>query len=141
VIFVKDKTTIAIGAGEQDRVGVAKIAISKGYEKYADGLSYERHGVPHYQLIMDVEAGRKPDSLLEQIEEETEAARGGLRHSCMVSDAFFPFRDGADVGIREKITAIVQPGGAMRDWEVIEACNQATPPVAMVFTGQRAFKH
>jgi phosphoribosylaminoimidazolecarboxamide formyltransferase/IMP cyclohydrolase len=59
----------------------------------------------------------------------------------MVSDAFFPFRDGVDVGIREGIAAVVHPGGSMRDWEVIEACNEAKPPVAMVFTGQRCFKH
>jgi phosphoribosylaminoimidazolecarboxamide formyltransferase/IMP cyclohydrolase len=59
----------------------------------------------------------------------------------MVSDAFFPFRDGVDVAIKEGITAIVQPGGSDRDFEVIEACNEAHPPVAMVFTGQRVFKH
>ena len=57
----------------------------------------------------------------------------------MVSDAFFPFRDGAEVGIREGITSIVQPGGALRDWDVIDCCNDAN--VAMVFTGQRSFKH
>jgi phosphoribosylaminoimidazolecarboxamide formyltransferase/IMP cyclohydrolase len=57
----------------------------------------------------------------------------------MVSDAFFPFRDGAEVGIREGITSIVQPGGAIRDWDVIDCCNDAG--VAMVFTGQRSFKH
>ncbi|MBW2358699.1 MAG: IMP cyclohydrolase, partial [Deltaproteobacteria bacterium] len=52
-----------------------------------------------------------------------------------------PFRDGVDVGIREGITSIVQPGGSMRDFEAIEACNEAEPKVTMVFTGQRAFKH
>jgi len=59
----------------------------------------------------------------------------------MVSDAFFPFRDGVDVAIKEGISAIVQAGGSMRDFEVIEACNEADPRVSMVFTGQRAFKH
>ena len=57
----------------------------------------------------------------------------------MVSDGFFPFRDGVDVGIREGVTAIVQPGGSERDFESIEACNESG--VAMVFTGQRCFKH
>ena len=57
----------------------------------------------------------------------------------MVSDAFFPFRDGVEVGIREGVSSVVQPGGSMRDFEVIEACNEAD--VAMVFTGQRSFKH
>ena len=44
----------------------------------------------------------------------------------MVSDAFFPFRDGVDVGIKEGIGAIVQPGGSERDFESIEACNEAS---------------
>ena len=57
----------------------------------------------------------------------------------MISDAFFPFRDGVDVGIREGVGAVAQPGGSLRDFEVIEACNEAG--VAMVFTGQRSFKH
>ena len=59
----------------------------------------------------------------------------------MVSDAFFPFRDGVDVGIKEGITAIVQPGGSDRDFDVITACNEASPKVTMAFTGQRVFKH
>ena len=67
--------------------------------------------------------------------------QGGLIGSAMVSDAFFPFRDGVDVGIRQGITSIVQPGGSERDYESIEACNEAVPKVAMVYTGQRAFKH
>ena len=69
------------------------------------------------------------------------AVNGGLIGSTMVSDAFFPFRDGVDVGLEQGIRAIVQPGGSMRDYEVIEACNEAKPQVTMVFTGQRAFKH
>jgi phosphoribosylaminoimidazolecarboxamide formyltransferase/IMP cyclohydrolase len=73
------------------------------------------------------------------IDEETLARRGGLEGSCMVSDAFFPFRDGVEVGIREGIAAVIQPGGSERDFEVIEACNEGN--VAMVFTGQRCFKH
>ena len=68
-------------------------------------------------------------------------AFGGLIGSTMISDAFFPFRDGVDVGLEQGIRAIVQPGGSMRDYEVIQACNEANPQVTMVFTGQRAFKH
>ena len=67
--------------------------------------------------------------------------RGGLLGSVMVSDAFFPFRDGVDVALRQGITAIAHPGGSLRDWESIEAVNQVSPQAAMVFTGQRAFKH
>jgi phosphoribosylaminoimidazolecarboxamide formyltransferase/IMP cyclohydrolase len=57
----------------------------------------------------------------------------------MISDAFFPFADGVNVGIREGVTAIAQPGGSLRDFESIEACNKAN--VTMVFTGQRCFRH
>jgi phosphoribosylaminoimidazolecarboxamide formyltransferase / IMP cyclohydrolase len=87
------------------------------------------------------ETGEKDRALVEEINQETREAKGGLMGASMISDAFFPFRDGVDVAIRQGIRAIVQPGGSLRDFEVIEACNQADPQVTMVFTGQRAFKH
>ncbi len=141
VLYVKDGVTVGIGTGEQDRVGVAEIAVSKAYTKYADGLCYRKHGIPYYQLIMEIERGEREAHLKEEIDEATEGARGGLTGSVMVSDAFFPFRDGVDVGIKEGVSAIVQPGGSLRDFEAIQACNETSPKVAMVFTGQRAFKH
>jgi len=57
----------------------------------------------------------------------------------MASDAFFPFRDGIDTASQAGITAVIQPGGSLRDEEVITAANQAD--IAMVFTGVRHFKH
>lgn len=57
----------------------------------------------------------------------------------LASDAFFPFRDGIDQAARHGITAVIQPGGSLRDDEVIEACNEHN--IAMVFTGIRHFKH
>ncbi|MFN0084225.1 MAG: bifunctional phosphoribosylaminoimidazolecarboxamide formyltransferase/IMP cyclohydrolase [Blastocatellia bacterium] len=59
--------------------------------------------------------------------------------SVLASDAFFPFRDGVDEAAKYGITAIIQPGGSVRDKEVIEAVNQHN--LAMVFTGMRHFKH
>lgn len=59
--------------------------------------------------------------------------------SVMASDAFFPFRDGIDAAAKAGITAVIQPGGSMRDQEVIDAANEAG--IAMVFTGMRHFKH
>ncbi|MBU0733239.1 MAG: IMP cyclohydrolase, partial [Proteobacteria bacterium] len=99
------------------------------------------YAVSYKELELMVEKGQKEREVIEEIDRETEAAKGGLIGACMVSDAFFPFRDGVDVAIREGIRAIVQPGGSLRDFEVIEACNEADPQVSMVFTGQRAFKH
>jgi phosphoribosylaminoimidazolecarboxamide formyltransferase/IMP cyclohydrolase len=141
VIYVKDGVTVGIGTGEQDRVGVAEIGIFKAYTKYADAICFKRHGVSYKELELAVEKGQQDRGLLNEIDRKTKEAKGGLIGACMVSDAFFPFRDGVDVGIREGISAIVQPGGSLRDFEVIEACNEAHPQITMVFTGQRAFKH
>jgi phosphoribosylaminoimidazolecarboxamide formyltransferase / IMP cyclohydrolase len=131
VIYVRDGVTVGIGTGEQDRVGVAEIARDKAYRKFADRLAWERHGSAYHDLEGD-ERGQA-------IWAETVTARGGLPGSAMISDAFFPFRDGVDVGIREGVSAVVQPGGSLRDHEVIDACNEAS--VTMVFTGQRSFRH
>lgn len=139
VLYVKDECTVGIGTGEQDRVGVAEIAVFKAYQKYADALCFDRFGVPYKDLELAIEKGQRPADQKEAIDLETRDANAGLRGAAMVSDAFFPFRDGVDVGLRQGITAVVQPGGSMRDWEVIEACNEAD--ATMVLTGQRAFKH
>ncbi len=137
VLYVKDGATVGIGTGEQDRVGVAEIARDKAYRKLADWIAWEKHATPYNDLVLKF--GDQGRSFMAEIDEEVKARKGGLPGCSMVSDAFFPFRDGAEVGIREGITAIVQPGGAIRDWDVIDCCNDAN--VAMVFTGQRSFKH
>ena len=62
-----------------------------------------------------------------------------VRGSVMASDAFFPFRDGLDQAAEVGVTAVIQPGGSMRDQEVIDAANQHG--IAMVFTGMRHFRH
>ena len=138
VLYVKDGATVGIGTGEQDRVGVAEIARDKAYTKHADWIAWEKYQKPYndLRLVFGEEDGAKKQA---EIMEQTRAEKGGLPGCAMVSDAFFPFRDGAEVGIREGITSIVQPGGAIRDWDVIDCCNDAG--VAMVFTGQRSFRH
>ena len=141
VIYVKEGCTTGIGTGEQDRVGVAEIAVHKAYIKYADITCFDRFGIPYADLALEVEQGKRDRADKEEIDARVKADRGGLPGSVMISDAFFPFRDAADVGIREGITAILQAGGSMRDYASIEACNEADPPVAMMFTGQRSFKH
>lgn len=139
VLYVKDECTVGIGTGEQDRVGVAEIAVFKAYQKYADALCFDRYGLPYKDLELAIEKGQRSREQKDEIDHETREARAGLVGAAMVSDAFFPFRDGVDVGLRQGISAVVQPGGSMRDWEVIEACNEAN--ATMVLTGQRAFKH
>lgn len=66
-------------------------------------------------------------------------ARKPLEGLAMASDAFFPFRDSIDEAAERGIKAIIQPGGSIRDEEVIKACDEHG--IAMVFTGIRHFKH
>jgi phosphoribosylaminoimidazolecarboxamide formyltransferase/IMP cyclohydrolase len=66
-------------------------------------------------------------------------ATGSLEGSVAASDAFFPFRDGVDVVAKAGATAIIQPGGSVRDEEVIAAADELG--LAMVFTGLRHFRH
>ncbi len=141
VIYVKDGATVGIGTGEQDRVGVAEIAIFKAYTKYSDALCFNKYGIPYKQFDREAGQGKRDRGALKEIDELTTKDKGGLIGSVMVSDAFFPFRDGVDVGLQEGISAIVQPGGSDRDFDAITACNEADPKVTMVFTGQRVFKH
>ena len=141
VIFAKNGATVAIGTGEQDRVGCVELTIHKAYTKYADLLAFREHGLSLYGLKDKAKADEGAARTLADIERRTAEARGGLPGSVLVSDGFFPFRDGVDVALAQGVTAIAQPGGSIRDHEVIAAVNQAKPQVAMVFTGQRSFKH
>jgi phosphoribosylaminoimidazolecarboxamide formyltransferase/IMP cyclohydrolase len=131
VIFVKDGVTLGIGTGEQDRVGVAEIARDKAYRKLAERLAWDAHGCQYAQI-----AGTAGGN---EIWAEVVAQKAGLIGATMVSDAFFPFRDGLDVGLEQGVRSIVQPGGSLRDYEIIDACNEAG--ATMLFTGQRSFRH
>ncbi len=131
VIYVKNSVTVGIGTGEQDRVGVAEIARDKAYRKLADRYCFEAYGIPYNEL-------RDEDKIAE-LNQRVADEKGGLMGAAMVSDAFFPFRDGVDVGLRQGIKAVIQPGGSGNDYQSIEACNEAG--ATMVYTGQRSFKH
>lgn len=98
IVFAKDKTTLAVGAGQMSRLDSVKIAAIKAKE----------HGLD-------------------------------LRDSVAASDAFFPFADGLLEIIKCGAVSVIQPGGSVRDNEVIEAANQNK--ISMVFTGIRHFKH
>ncbi|MDI6859394.1 MAG: bifunctional phosphoribosylaminoimidazolecarboxamide formyltransferase/IMP cyclohydrolase [Methanocellales archaeon] len=78
-------------------------------------------------------------SRVDAVEIAVKKAGKMAKGSCMASDAFFPFRDAIDVAARAGITAIIQPGGSIRDEEVIRAANEHS--IAMVFTGIRHFRH
>jgi phosphoribosylaminoimidazolecarboxamide formyltransferase/IMP cyclohydrolase len=70
---------------------------------------------------------------------KAEDAKLSVRGAVMASDAFFPFRDGVEIAAAQGVTAVIQPGGSMRDAEVIAAANEAG--LAMLFTGMRHFRH
>lgn len=131
VIYVKNEITVGIGTGEQDRVGVAEIARDKAYRKLADRYCFEDVAIPYNDLRDEEKKG--------EIDQRVAQEKGGLIGAAMVSDAFFPFRDGVDVGLREGVSAVIQPGGSLNDYQSIEACNEAN--ATMVYTGQRSFKH
>ena len=101
VVIVRNGQTLAVGTGEQDRVGAVQQAIHKAKAKYKG----------------------------------TESLEGAV----MASDGFFPFRDAVDAATSAGVTAIVQPGGSVNDYDAILACNEAN--AAMVFTGERCFSH
>jgi phosphoribosylaminoimidazolecarboxamide formyltransferase/IMP cyclohydrolase len=131
VIYVKDQVTVGIGTGEQDRVGVAEIARDKAYRKLADRYCFEMHNIPYNDL--------KDEDKKAEIDNKVASEKGGLIGAAMVSDAFFPFRDGVDVGLQEGIASVIHPGGSGNDYQSIEACNETG--ATMVYTGQRSFKH
>ena len=109
IVYAKAGATVGIGAGQMSRVDSARIAVLKA--KAAAEAAGER-------------------------ESETGARTQG---SVVASDAFFPFADGLLAAIAAGATAVIQPGGSVRDDEVIAAADKAG--LAMVFTGVRHFRH
>ncbi len=141
VLFARDGRTLSIGTGEQDRVGCVDLTIHKAYTKYMDMEIFKQTGQSIYQAREKAKTDPEAKDLLSSVEEKALKERADLPGAVMVSDGFFPFRDGVDLALEQGITAIAQPGGSMRDHEVIQALNEAQPQAAMVFTGQRSFKH
>jgi len=91
----------------------------------------------HKLAVLGVGAGQmnRLASVQLALEKAAERARG----SVLASDAFFPFADGVEAAAKGGITAIIQPGGSMRDEEAIRMANRYA--IAMIFTGQRHFRH
>src|SRR3989344_2188207 len=150
VLYVKDRVTVSIGTGGQDRVGIAESARDKAYRNLMDRMVFEEKGISFNGLCERIEDEMSTRGVMtaelkdmrdykRSVEEKARTMSGGLKGTGMVSDAFFPLKDGILVGLREGVTAVIQPGGSDRDYEVIEAANKYD--AAMIFTGQRSFKH
>jgi phosphoribosylaminoimidazolecarboxamide formyltransferase/IMP cyclohydrolase len=78
-------------------------------------------------------------SRVDSVRLAVEKAQAELNGSAMASDAFFPFADGPELGLKAGVTAIIQPGGSVRDQDVIDAVDAAG--ATMVFTNRRHFRH
>ncbi len=140
VLIVKDQATVSIAAGGQDRVSMAKLAVRKAYESRRALLALKRFGKLYDALALDVKRGDRPASVLQEIDEQVQAEGAGLNGATGVSEAFFPYRDGADAVLEAGVRAIIQPGDSLQgDFEVVQACNEYG--ATMVFTGQRCFRH
>jgi phosphoribosylaminoimidazolecarboxamide formyltransferase/IMP cyclohydrolase len=89
--------------------------------------------------FMTVGIGGGQVSRVDAVDLAIRKAGNVLQECVLASDAFFPFRDSIDRLQGTGVRAIIQPGGSVRDQEVIDACNELG--IAMVFTGVRCFKH
>ena len=78
-------------------------------------------------------------SRVDSVEIALKKAGDRARGAVLASDAFFPFPDSIELAAKAGIAAVIQPGGSVKDAEVIAACNQHGLP--MIFTGRRHFKH
>jgi len=88
---------------------------------------------------MTIGMGAGQVSRVDAVDIAIRKAGGKIQGTVLASDAFFPFRDSIDRLAGTGIRAIIQPGGSVRDEEVITACNEHG--IAMVFTGKRCFRH
>ncbi len=91
----------------------------------------------HKLMVVGVGAGQmnRVTSVQLAVEKAVDRARGAV----LASDAYFPFADGVEVAAKAGVTAIIQPGGSVRDEETIRMANRYA--IAMVFTGKRHFRH
>lgn len=160
VCYVRNGQTVSVGAGQQSRIHCTRLAGDK-----ADIFHLKSHpmtlNLPFLNGIRRTEKDNltdlfvsgnfsdvlkdgvweryfeyKPDPLTEDIRKEF---LSGIRGVSLGSDGFFPFRDNIDRAYRSGVDYIVQPGGSVRDMEVIEACNEYS--MVMAFAGTRFFHH
>ena len=97
------------------------------------------NGIVLAQTGRTVGVGAGQMSRVDSVRLSIEKARPAAKGAVLASDAFFPFRDGIDEAAHAGITAVIQPGGSLRDAEVIQAADEHG--ISMIFTGLRHFKH
>ncbi len=121
VVYARNRATVGIGAGQMSRVDSVRIAARKSLDAA--------------RAAVEAAQGRE----IAMAQDRAGAVVPLTRGSVVASDAFFPFADGLLSAVEAGATAVIQPGGSVRDDEVIAAAN--AHGVAMVFTGMRHFRH
>ena len=124
IVVAKDGRTYGVGAGQMNRVGSAEIALKQASATLA--------GPEQPSGLGDTQPQRSEDGL-------RRAGAAGRTQLVLASDAFFPFDDCVTLAAEYGVKAIVQPGGSIRDEDSIKKCDELG--IAMLFTGERHFKH
>ena len=160
VCYVQDGQTIGVGAGQQSRIHCTRLAGQKAdnwqlrhMPKVLDLPFREDISKPNRDNAIDVYIGDTPEDVIGDdvwaetftvqpaplTAEEKKAWLSKVTNVALASDAFFPFGDNIERARRSGVTAIVQPGGSIRDDQVIATCNKYG--IAMAFCGIRLFHH
>ena len=160
VCYVKNGMTIGVGAGQQSRIHCTRLAGQKAdnwqlrhMPKVLDLPFREDISKPNRDNAIDVYIGDTPEDVIGDdvwaetftvqpaplTAEEKKAWLSKVTNVALGSDAFFPFGDNIERARRSGVTAIVQPGGSIRDAQVIDTCNKYG--IAMAFCGIRLFHH
>ena len=160
VCYVQDGQTIGVGAGQQSRIHCTRLAGQKAdnwqlrhMPKVLDLPFREDISKPNRDNAIDVYIGDTPEDVIGDgvwaetftvqpaplTAEEKKAWLNKVTNVALGSDAFFPFGDNIERARRSGVTAIVQPGGSIRDDQVIATCNKYG--IAMAFCGIRLFHH
>ena len=160
VCYVQDGQTIGVGAGQQSRIHCTRLAGQKAdnwqlrhMPKVLDLPFREDISKPNRDNAIDVYIGDTPEDVIGDdvwaetftvqpaplTAEEKKAWLSKVTNVALGSDAFFPFGDNIERARRSGVTAIVQPGGSIRDDQVIATCNKYG--IAMAFCGFRLFHH
>ena len=129
VVLVKNGLTVAIGSGQRERIGAIEQAITKSYQKALD----------REKMAENTESFSWTPGGLSWPEMKKRLGHSPLEGAVLASDGFLPFRDSIDAVAQQGVTAIVQPGGSIRDHEIIQAVNEHK--MAMAFTLERCFLH
>lgn len=160
VCFVQDGQVIGVGAGQQSRIHCTRLAGQKAdlwqlrhMPKVLDLPFRDDVAKPNRDNAIDVYLGDTPEDVIGEgvwaetftrrpeplSTQERKAWLSKVTGVCLGSDAFFPFGDNIERARRSGVTAIVEPGGSIRDQQVIDTCNKYG--IVMAFCGLRLFHH